>query len=137
MLQVPEGAWFGFQVNISESGKPKVAPMVERYTFEKIDGEDCTVAVECNGEPKGRIQTKTSYASSLFDFSQLEKKGSENINTNFGHFYANIYEGVVDGVSIRMYLGKDDIVFRRVISYNKGDALYSESREFCWSSIRI
>lgn len=137
MFQPPEGAWLGFQLTVSESGKPKVAPMVERYTFEKIVGEDCTVAVECNGEPKGHMHTKTNYASSLFDFSNLEKKGSENLSTNFGHFYVNIYEGIVDGTSVRMYLGKDDIVFRRVISYNKGDALYSESREFCWSSIRI
>ncbi len=137
MFQVPEGAWFGFQLTVSESGKPKVAPMVERYTFEKIDGEECTVAVERNGEPRGRMQTNTKFASNLFDFSKLEKKGSENLNTNFGHFYVNIYEGVEDGVNVRMYLGKDDIVFRRVISYNKGDALYSESREFCWSSVRI
>ena len=137
MFEIPEGAWLGYQLNVSESGKPKVAPMVERYTFEKIEGNDCTVSVERNGEPVGRIHTKTSFGCSLFDFSGLEKKGSENLNTNFGHFYVNIYEGKEGDSSVRMYIAKDNIVLRRVISYNKGDSLYSESRELCWASIRL
>ncbi len=112
-------------------------PKVEKYTFVKIAGEDCTVDVQRNGEPVGTIQTKTSYGCSLFDFSNLEKKGSENLNTNFGHFYVNIYEGQEGDRSVRMYIAKDNIVLRRVIAYHKGDNLYSESRELCWASIRL
>lgn len=137
MFEIPEGAWLAYQLTTTESGKPKMEPKVEKYTFVKIDGEDCTVNVECNGEPVGTIQTKTSFGSSLFDFSGLEKKGSENLNTNFGHFYVNIYEGIEGDKSVRMYIAKGNIVFRRVIAYHKGDSLYSESRELCWSSIRL
>ena len=137
MFEIPEGAWLAYQLTTTESGKPKMEPKVEKYTFVKIDGEDCTVNVECNGEPVGTIQTKTSFGSSLFDFSGLEKKGSENLNTNFGHFYVNIYEGIEGDKSVRMYIAKGNIVFRRVITYHKGDSLYSESRELCWSSIRL
>lgn len=137
MFQVPKGGWLAYQLIISQSGKPKMDPMVEKYTFEEVAGGDCTVAVERNGEPQGLIHTKTDYGSCLFDFSQLEKRGSENLNTNFGHFYVNIYEGVVDGVATRMFLAKDNIVFRSVISYHKGDSLYSESRELCWASVKL
>ena len=137
MFEIPEGAWLAYQLTTTESGKPKMEPKVEKYTFVKIDGEDCTVNVECNGEPVGTIQTKTSFGSSLFDFSGLEKKGSENLNTNFGHFYVNIYEGIEGDKSVRMYIAKGNIVFRRVIAYHKGDSLYSESRELCWASIRL
>ena len=137
MFEIPEGAWLAYQLTTTESGKPKMEPKVEKYTFVKIAGEDCTVDVERNGEPVGTIQTKTSFGCYLFDFSGLEKKGSENLNTNFGHFYVNIYEGKEGDASVRMYIAKDNIVLRRVLSYTKGDSLYSESRELCWASIRI
>lgn len=137
MVTIPEGAWLAYQLTITESGRPKSEPMVEKYTFNKIDGEDCTVSVERNGNPVGNLKTKLSHGSGLFDYSSLVKKGSDNITTSFGHFYANIFEGVVDGHSVRMYLGKDDIVFRYIRTINTDSGLHSETRELCWASIKI
>ena len=80
---------------------------------------------------------KTNTADYLSRNTQGISRGSENLNTNFGHFYVNIYEGQEGDKSVRMYIAKDNIVLRRVLSYTKGDSLYSESRELCWASIRI
>lgn len=137
MADIPEGTWLAYQLTITESGKPKSEPMVEKYTFRKIDGDDFTVDVERNGEPVCTLNTKRSYGSGLFDFSTLTKKGADNIKTSFGHFYANIYEGAIDGKSVRMFLGKDDIVFRFIKTYNTESGLHSETRELCWASIKI
>lgn len=136
-MEVPEGAWLAYQLTITESGKAKSAPMVEKYTFTKVADGKCTVTVERNGEPKGTIETSTSFGSCLFDFSKLEKKNADNINTQFGHFFANIYEGEDNGQSVRMYLGKDDIVFRRITTVRSEAGLHSETRELCWASIKI
>lgn len=137
MVEIPTGAWLAYQLTVTESGRPKSEPMVEKYTFESVGDGRCTVKVERNGESVGTIETLTSYGSCLFDFSGLEKKGSDNINTAFGHFYANIYEGEADGKSVRMYLGKDDIVFRYITTERSENGLHSETRELCWASIKI
>lgn len=137
MVTIPEGAWLAYQLTITESGKPKSEPMVEKYTFSKIDGDDCTVSVDRNGTPVETLKTKLSFGSGLFDYSSLIKKGSDNIKTSFGHFYANIYEGMVDGHSVRMYLGKDDLVFRFIKTCTTDSGLHSETRELCWASIKI
>lgn len=137
MVTIPEKAWLAYQLTITESGKPKSEPMVEKYTFDKIEGDSCTVSVERNGNPITTLSTKLSDGSGLFDYSQLTKKGSDNINTSFGHFYANIYEGEIDGHSVRMYLGKDDIVFRYIRTTKTESGLHSETRELCWASIKI
>lgn len=137
MATIPEGTWLAYQLTVTESGKAKSEPMVEKYTFTKIDGDDCTVDVECNQKPVRTMHTKLSYGSGLFDFSKLTKRGSDNINTSFGHYYANIYEGEVDGRSVRLYLGKEDIVFRYIQTYSTEDGLHSETRELCWASIKI
>ncbi len=137
MVTIPEGAWLAYQLTITESGRPKSEPMVEKYTFTKVEGEDCTVSLERNGNPVDTLKTKLSYGSGLFDYSKLTKKGSDNINTQFGHFYANIYEGQVDGNNVRMYLGKEDIVFRYIRTFSTETGLHSETRELCWASIKI
>ncbi len=137
MVTIPEGAWLAYQLTITESGRPKSEPMVEKYTFNKINGDDCTVSVDRNGTPIDTLKTKLSFGSGLFDYSSLTKKGSDNIKTSFGHFYANIYEGELDGHSVRMYLGKDDLVFRYIKTCNTDSGLHSETRELCWASIKI
>ena len=137
MVDIPAGAWLAYQLSVTESGKMKSEPMVEKYTFEKVEDGKCTVSVERNQQPVGKMETLTSYGSCLFDFSKLTKKGSDNINTAFGHFYANIYEGEVDGHSVRLYLGKDDIVFRYITTKRSEAGLHSETRELCWASIKI
>lgn len=137
MVTVTEGAWLAYQLTVTESGKSKSEPKVEKYAFTSVSGDDCTVSIERNGEPVGNISTKMSFGSALFDFSSLAKKGADNINTNFGHFYANIYEGEIDGKSVRMYIGKDDIVFRYITTERSESGLHSETRELMWASIKI
>ena len=137
MVDVTAGAWLAYQLTVTDSGKLKSEPMVEKYSFDSVVDGKCKVTVERNGQPLGTMETLVTYGSALFDFSKLTKKGSDNINTAFGHFYANIYEGVVDGKSVRMYLGKDDIVFRYITTERSEAGLHSETRELCWASIKI
>ena len=137
MVAVTAGAWLAYQLTVTDSGKLKSEPMVEKYTFDSVSDGRCSVRVERNGEPVCTMETLVSYGSALFDFTKLTKKGSDNISTAFGHFYANIYEGEVDGKSVRMYLGKDDIVFRYTTTERSESGLHSETRELCWASIKI
>ncbi|MBO5600372.1 MAG: hypothetical protein J5897_04950 [Candidatus Methanomethylophilus sp.] len=137
MVDVTAGAWLAYQLTVTDSGKLKSEPMVEKYSFDSVEDGKCKVTVERNGQPLGTMETLVTYGSALFDFSKLTKKGSDNINTAFGHFYANIYEGVVDGKSVRMYLGKDDIVFRYITTERSEAGLHSETRELCLASIKI
>ena len=97
-----------------------------------------TVQREVDGAGAETFETKTTFGSCIFDMSDLEKKGSENMTTPFGHIYVNIFESSRDRGSERVFLGKDNIVFRDVrTQLQSGGALYTETRELCWTSMKL
>lgn len=138
MAEITEGTWFAYQVTVSHGGRAHGDPAIEKYSVVRIDGDDVTVEKEVNGTEKSTIGTKTSFGSLVFDMSELEKKGSENMTTPFGHMYVNIFENSHDGWSERVFLGKDNIVFRDVrTELRDGGVLYTETRELCWTSMKL
>ncbi|MGI6009524.1 MAG: hypothetical protein ACOX8X_05350 [Methanomethylophilus sp.] len=137
MSEITEGTWFAYQLTVSGGGKSR-DPSIEKYTVKKIDGDKVTVEFEVNGEKKKTLHTTKDFGSYIFDLSKLEKKGAENITTQFGHVFANIYEANGNGKSERVFLGKDNVVFRDVrTAMQKDGTLYSESRELCWTSMKL
>lgn len=139
MTDITEGTWFAYQLQTSKRALSGGDPTIEKYTILKIEGDNVTVQKNVNGEDTEKLETKTSFGSYIFDMAGLEKRGSDNMNTQFGHIYANIFESVgrKDG-SERIFLGKDNIVFRQVVTKKQPDgSLYSEDRNLMWSSMKI
>ena len=138
MTEITEGVWFAYQLTVSCGGRNHKDPSIEKYTIVKIDGDDVTVQREVDGAGAETFETKTTFGSCIFDMSDLEKKGSENMTTPFGHIYVNIFESSREGRSERVFLGKDNIVFRDVrTQLQSGGALYTETRELCWTSMKL
>lgn len=138
MTEITEGTWFAYQLTVLRGGRNHRDPSIEKYTVVKIDGDDITVQREINGTGAEIIATKRSFGSFIFDMSGLEKKGSENMKTPFGHMYVNIFESSQDGGSERTFIGKDNIVFRDVRTRLQSEGvLYTETRELCWTNMKL
>ncbi|WII09478.1 hypothetical protein O8W32_01285 [Methanomassiliicoccales archaeon LGM-DZ1] len=138
MSEITEGTWFAYQLTASRGGRSHNEPSIEKYTVAKIDGDSVTVKLEVNAVPKGELHTTKDCGSYIFSLEGLEKKGAENIKTQFGHVYANIYEFNGGGRSERIFLGKDNVVFRDVRTVMQEDgSLYTENRELCWTSMKL
>lgn len=138
MVEIAEGTWFAYQYTVTESGRSHSDPKIVKYTVEKIDGDDITMSKEVNGEDAGKFPTKKSFGSYIFDMSALSKRGSENMTTSFGHMYVSIFEFNGDGESERLFLGKDNVVFRDIRTRRKSEGvLITETRELCWSSMKL
>ena len=137
MTEISEGTWFGYQLTVATSGRPRAEPLIERYTVKKIDGDRVTVVKEINGGSPETIETKTGYGSYIFDLNGLERRGAENMKTAFGHMYVNIYESENDGSSERVFLGKDGIAFRDIKTRHTEKGLYTETRELFWTNMKL
>ena len=138
MARINEGTWFAYQLTVTESGRTRSDPTIEKYTVQKIEGQNVLVQKEINGKDVGQFNTTRGHGSCVFDMASLSKRGSENMNTGFGHMYVNIFESAGDGESERIFLGKDNIVFRDIRTRKKSDdVLITETRELCWTSMKL
>lgn len=138
MTEITVGTWFAYQYTITESGRSRSDPKIIKYTVKSIDGDKVTMGKEVNGDDAGDFTTDKSHGSYVFDMSTLSKRGSENMTTSFGHMYVSIYEFNGDGCSERVFLGKDNVVFRDIRTKRKSEGvLVTETRELCWSSMKL
>ncbi len=139
MTEITAGTWFAYQMTATESGRTKSEISIEKYTVEKIEADgSCTVIKNINGTDVETLRTTTAFGSCVFDLAGLEKRGSENMNTAFGHMYVNILEAQRLGGSERVFLGKDNVVFRDIrTQLRSGGVLYTETRELSWTSMKL
>ncbi|MDD2627058.1 MAG: hypothetical protein PHT00_01490 [Candidatus Methanomethylophilus sp.] len=140
MTEITEGTWFAYQMTATESGKSRSDVSIEKYTIAKISADGgCIVVKNINGVDVDTLETKADDGSCIFSLKGLEKRGSENMNTAFGHIYVNIYETPDrSGDSERVFLGKDNVVFRDIrTQVRDGSSLYTETRELSWTNMKL
>lgn len=137
MADITEGTWFAYQYNVTVGGRPTKDTAIERFTVKKIDGSDVTVLRDINNSEPAEVPGNTAFGCFVFDLKGFEKRGSENMTTQFGHMYVSIYEKEENGVSERMFVGKDNIVFRKILTKHMDNGLLSETHELCWSNMKI
>lgn len=138
MTEITEGTWFAYQMSATQSGRPKNEVTIEKYTITKISGSQCTVVKNVNGQDAETFETSVEDGSCIFSLKGLEKRGAENMSTAFGHMYVNIYEVERCGGSERVFLGKDNVVFRDIRTQMwSGGVLYTETRELSWTNMKL
>lgn len=59
------------------------------------------------------------------------------MKTPFGSMYVTIYEKEDGDEGARVFIGKDNIAFRIIKTKNTENGLYTESRELCWSNVKL
>jgi hypothetical protein len=132
------GSWVEYEVTVTRSDKKKSESFVEKYTVTTLDGDACTILKEVEGKDPETINGSLRFGSCIFDIDHMFKTGSENMTTVFGHMYVNIFETDRLGGGERIFLGKDNIVFRdvRTQMWSMG-VLYTETRELVWTSLKL
>ncbi|AGI47947.1 hypothetical protein TALC_00953 [Thermoplasmatales archaeon BRNA1] len=137
MAEITPGTWFAYQFTETVGGRVTRETVIERFTIKAIEGDRVTVVRDINNADQTEIESDTSCGCYVFDISDFEKRGSDNMSTQFGHVYVSIMEAEHDGVSERAFVGKDNIVFRMIRTDHTPSGLHTETHELCWSNYKI
>lgn len=131
------GDWFAYQRTVAISGHPQGDVQIERYVIKEINGTKVKLARDINNGAPTPVDGDISYGSYFLDYSDFEKRGSENMKTEFGSMYVSIYEKEDGDEGARTFIGKDNIAFRIIRTKNTDRGLYTESLELCWSNVKL
>ena len=137
MASFDVGNWFAYQYVVTVSGRPQGEPVIERYVIKSVDGTKVTLSHDLNNGTPDTVEGDTSYGTCVFDYSNLSKRGSDNMKTSFGSMYVTIYEDENGDCGERIFIGKDNIAFRIINTKKTDDGLYTETRELCWSNAKL
>ena len=102
-----------------------------------MQSDKVTLARDVNQSAPEDVEGSLSFGTCAFDFSNLEKKGSDNMKTQFGSMFVTIYEKEEGDEGHRIFIGKDNIAFRVIYTRNTEAGLYTETRELCWSNVKL
>ena len=131
------GNWFAYQYTEAVSGRPCGEPQIERYIVKSVDGDKVTLSRDINqGEPT-EIVGSNDRGTCVFEFTNLEKKGSDNMKTAFGSMFVTVYEKEEGDEGRRIFIGKDNIAFRVIYTRKTDDGLFTKTRELCWSNVKL
>ena len=131
------GNWFAYQYTVAVSGRPQGEPAIERYIIKSNDGSSVKLSRDLNQGTPEEIDGSIGLGTCVFDFSGLEKKGSDNMKTQFGSMYVTIYEKEDGDEGQRIFIGKDNIAFRVIKTRKTDNGLYTETRELCWTNVKL
>jgi len=131
------GNWFAYQYTEAISGRPQGETVIERYVVKAVDGDKVTLARDINNGTPETVDGNLSFGTCVFDLTGLEKRGSENMKTSFGSMYVTIYEKEEAESGQRIFIGKDNIAFRVIKTRQTDGGLYTETRELCWSNVKL
>ena len=137
MVSFTKGNWFAYQYTVAVSGRPQGEIAIERYVIKEIDGDKVILARDLNNGTPETVEGNLSYGTCVFDYSRLEKRGSDNMKTSFGSMYVTIYEKEFGDEGERIFIGKDNIAFRVINTRKTENGLYTETRELCWSDVKL
>ena len=59
------------------------------------------------------------------------------MKTSFGSMYVTVYEKEFGDEGERIFIGKDNIAFRVINTRKTENGLYTETRELCWSDVKL
>lgn len=137
MVSLTVGNWFAYQYTVAVSGRPQGEVAIERYVIKAIDGDKVTLARDINNGTPETVEGNLAFGTCVFDYSKLEKRGSDNMKTSFGSMYVTIYENDSGDEGQRIFIGKDNIAFRIINTRRTDNGLYTETRELCWSDVKL
>ncbi len=137
MVSLAVGNWFAYQYTVAVSGRPQGEVAIERYVIKAIDGDKVTLARDINNGAPETVEGNLAFGTCVFDYSKLEKRGSDNMKTSFGSMYVTIYENDFGDEGQRIFIGKDNIAFRIINTRRTDNGLYTETRELCWSDVKL
>ena len=137
MSTYDKGNWFAYQYSVSLSGRPQGEIAIERFMITDVNGDDVTVSRDINQGTPEIIQGNTSKGSCVFDFSCLDKRGSDNMKTPLGSMYVTIYEKDEGDIGQRIFVGKDNIAFRIINTRKTENGLLTETHELCWTNVSL
>lgn len=137
MSTYDKGNWFAYQYSVSLSGRPQGEIAIERFVISDVQGDEVTVIRDINQGTPETIKGSLAKGSCVFDFSNLDKRGSDNMKTPLGSMYVTIYEKDDGDIGQRIFVGKDNIAFRVINTRKTDNGLLTETHELCWTNVSL